>query len=101
MRIPDNVDDFTAGPIMCSGSTIYRSVSSGTVFYPSMLTKIDVAHRISTQRGRLGCIPRGGGGVDHMSVQIAKAMGLRVIAIDGGEEKREICLKKPGCERCR
>lgn len=27
-RIPDNVDDFTAGPIMCSGSTIYRSVSS-------------------------------------------------------------------------
>jgi len=25
-RIPDNVDDFTAGPIMCSGSTIYRSV---------------------------------------------------------------------------
>jgi propanol-preferring alcohol dehydrogenase len=27
-RIPDNVDDFTAGPIMCSGSTIYRSVSA-------------------------------------------------------------------------
>lgn len=26
-RIPDNVDDFTAGPIMCSGSTIYSSVS--------------------------------------------------------------------------
>ena len=26
-RIPDSVDDFTAGPIMCSGSTIYRSVS--------------------------------------------------------------------------
>jgi alcohol dehydrogenase, propanol-preferring len=26
-RIPDGVDDFCAGPIMCSGSTIYRSVS--------------------------------------------------------------------------
>jgi propanol-preferring alcohol dehydrogenase len=25
-RIPDKVDDFCAGPIMCSGSTIYRSV---------------------------------------------------------------------------
>lgn len=25
-RIPDGVDDFVAGPIMCSGSTIYRSV---------------------------------------------------------------------------
>jgi propanol-preferring alcohol dehydrogenase len=27
-RIPDKVDDFTAGPIMCSGSTIYSSVRS-------------------------------------------------------------------------
>jgi D-arabinose 1-dehydrogenase-like Zn-dependent alcohol dehydrogenase len=26
-RIPDNVDDFIAGPIMCSGSTTYASVS--------------------------------------------------------------------------
>jgi propanol-preferring alcohol dehydrogenase len=26
-RIPDNVDDFTAAPIMCSGSAIYTSVS--------------------------------------------------------------------------
>lgn len=26
-RIPDGVDDATAGPIMCSGSTIYSSVS--------------------------------------------------------------------------
>lgn len=25
-RIPDSVDDFTAGPIMCSGSTMYKSV---------------------------------------------------------------------------
>jgi propanol-preferring alcohol dehydrogenase len=29
-RIPDGVDDFTAGPIMCSGSTIYRSVGSSS-----------------------------------------------------------------------
>lgn len=26
-----------------------------------------------------------------MGVQIAKAMGMRVIAIDGGEEKRKLC----------
>lgn len=26
-RIPDGVDDFTAGPIMCSGSTMYECVS--------------------------------------------------------------------------
>jgi propanol-preferring alcohol dehydrogenase len=32
-----------------------------------------------------------------MGVQIAKAMGMRVIAIDGGTEKRELC-QKLGCE---
>jgi propanol-preferring alcohol dehydrogenase len=32
-----------------------------------------------------------------MGVQIAKAMGLRVIAIDGGNEKRDLCHKL-GCE---
>jgi propanol-preferring alcohol dehydrogenase len=32
-----------------------------------------------------------------MGIQIAKAMGPRVIAIDGGEEKRELC-QKLGCE---
>lgn len=32
-----------------------------------------------------------------MGVQIAKAMGMRVIGIDGGEEKRALCTKL-GCE---
>lgn len=33
-----------------------------------------------------------------MGIQIAKAMGFRVIAIDGGEEKKELCLKTLGAE---
>lgn len=32
-----------------------------------------------------------------MGVQIAKAMGFRVIGIDGGDEKRALCLEL-GCE---
>lgn len=32
-----------------------------------------------------------------MGVQLAKAMGFRVIGIDGGDEKRTLCLKL-GCE---
>lgn len=32
-----------------------------------------------------------------MGVQLAKAMGMRVIGIDGGNEKRELCMKL-GCE---
>jgi alcohol dehydrogenase, propanol-preferring len=42
--------------------------------------------------------PGGGGGVGHMGVQLAKAMGMRVIAIDGGEEKKELCLKTLGAD---
>lgn len=37
------------------------------------------------------------GGVGHMGVQIAKAMGLRVIGVDGGDGKEELCFKL-GCE---
>ncbi len=33
----------------------------------------------------------------HMGVQIAKAMGMRVIGIDSGAEKRSLCMKI-GCE---
>lgn len=33
----------------------------------------------------------------HMGIQIAKAMGFRVIGIDGGDEKRKLCLEL-GCE---
>ena len=29
----------------------------------------------------------------HFGVQYAKAMGMRVIAIDGGDAKRELCMK--------
>ncbi len=32
-----------------------------------------------------------GGGVGHLGVQYAKAMGMRVIAVDGGSEKEEMC----------
>lgn len=32
-------------------------------------------------------------GLGHLAVQYAKAMGMRVIAIDGGDAKRDLCLK--------
>lgn len=33
------------------------------------------------------------GSLGHFGIQYAKAMGMRVIAIDGGEAKRELCMK--------
>jgi propanol-preferring alcohol dehydrogenase len=32
-----------------------------------------------------------------MGVQIAKAMGMRVVGVDGGDAKRDLCMKL-GCE---
>ena len=41
--------------------------------------------------------PGSGGGVGHMGVQLAKAMGFRVIGIDTGADKEALCLRL-GCE---
>ncbi|KAL2684906.1 hypothetical protein Neosp_005999 [[Neocosmospora] mangrovei] len=79
-RIPDGVDDFSAGPIMCSGSTMRRSL-------------VESQLRPGDWAAFLGA----GGGVGHMGVQLAKAMGLRVIGVDAGEMKRKMCMGL-GCE---
>jgi propanol-preferring alcohol dehydrogenase len=79
-RIPEGVDDFTAGPIMCSGSTIYASLRESGL-----------------QPGDWAVFPGAGGGVGHMGVQLAKAMGMRVVGVDGGDDKRELCMTL-GCE---
>jgi alcohol dehydrogenase, propanol-preferring len=31
--------------------------------------------------------------VGHMGVQLAKAMGMRVTGVDGGDAKRKLCMK--------
>jgi NADPH:quinone reductase-like Zn-dependent oxidoreductase len=75
--IPDGVDDFTAGPIMCSASTIHRS-----------LVEANLNH------GDWAVFPGGGGGVGLQGVQLAKAMGLRPIVVDAGAAKRDLCMSR-------
>lgn len=36
-------------------------------------------------------LPGAGGGLGHFAIQYARAMGMRVIAIDGGEAKEKMC----------
>ena len=38
-------------------------------------------------------LPGAGGGLGHLAIQYAKHFGLRVIAIDTGDEKRQLCEK--------
>ncbi|OQU99901.1 hypothetical protein CLAIMM_05473 [Cladophialophora immunda] len=75
-RIPDGVDDYIAGPVMCSASTVYRSLVEAEL-----------------KAGDWACFPGGGGGVGIQGVQLAKAMGLRPIVIDSGTEKRDLSLE--------
>lgn len=52
----------------------------------------------STYHPRIQYVPNletkgGGGGVGIQGVQLAKAMGLRPIVVDSGEEKEKLCLQ--------
>ncbi|KAF9890491.1 hypothetical protein FE257_005896 [Aspergillus nanangensis] len=74
--IPDGIPDEIAAPIMCSASTIYRSlVESGL------------------KPGHWAVFPGGGGGVGIQGVQLAKAMGMRPIVVDTGAAKRELATR--------
>lgn len=75
-RIPDGVKDEEAGPIMCGGVTAYVAFK-----------------RSQVRSGQWIVLPGAGGGLGHFGIQYAKQMGMRVIAIDTGDAKRDLCLK--------
>ncbi|KAF2995996.1 Mitochondrial beta-keto-acyl synthase [Curvularia kusanoi] len=75
-RIPDGVKDEEAGPIMCGGLTAYVACK-----------------RSGVKPGGWIIVIGAGGGLGHLGIQYAKAMGMRVIAIDGGDAKKELTLK--------
>ncbi|RAL15734.1 zinc-dependent alcohol dehydrogenase [Aspergillus homomorphus CBS 101889] len=75
-KIPDGVSDEEAGPIMCGGVTAYVACK-----------------RSNVKAGQWIVLPGAGGGLGHLAIQYARAMGMRVIAIDGGDDKRELCHK--------
>jgi alcohol dehydrogenase, propanol-preferring len=74
--IPDGVSDYVAGPAMCSAATMYRALAQSGL-----------------KAGQWAAIPGGGGGVGTQGVQLAKAMGFRVIAIDSGEDKKALAME--------
>ncbi|CEM23304.1 unnamed protein product [Vitrella brassicaformis CCMP3155] len=79
-KIPAKLSDIEAVPIMCAGVTVYRGLKETNV-KPFQTVVIAGA----------------GGGLGHVAVQYAKTMALRVIGIDGGDEKMKL-LKDLGCD---
>ena len=79
-RIPDSVTDYAeAAPVLCAGVTVYKAL------------------KVSETRPGQFMVISGVGGLGHMAVQYAVAMGMRVIAVDIAEDKLELA-KKHGAE---
>ncbi|KAJ3889689.1 chaperonin 10-like protein [Lentinula edodes] len=74
--IPDGLDSAAVTPLLCAGLTIYKALK---------LSNAKPGHWVA--------LSGAGGGLGHLGIQFAVAMGLRVIAIDTGAEKKDLCLK--------
>ncbi|TJZ78818.1 alcohol dehydrogenase AdhP [Chitiniphilus eburneus] len=67
--IPPGLDPFDAAPILCAGVTTYKGLKE-TDARPGQWVAIS-----------------GVGGLGHVAVQYAKAMGFNVVAVDRGDDK--------------
>ena len=74
-RIPENLSFVDAAPILCAGVTTYKGLKE-----------------TETRPGEWVVIS-GIGGLGHVAIQYAKAMGLRVAAVDLGPEKIALARK--------
>lgn len=79
-RIPPECKDLAAvAPILCAGLTVYKALKESKAV-----------------PGQTVAITGAGGGLGSLAIQYAKAMGLEVLAIDSGKEKRDMCINQLG-----
>jgi propanol-preferring alcohol dehydrogenase len=71
-RLPEGTDPYAMAPILCAGVTTYRGLK-----------------RTGARPGQWVAVV-GIGGLGHIAIQYARAMGLRVVAVDVSDEKLEL-----------
>jgi alcohol dehydrogenase, propanol-preferring len=74
-RIPNNLSFVDAAPILCAGVTTYKGL------------------KMTEARAGEWVVISGAGGLGHVAIQYAKAMGLHVAAVDLGPEKMALARK--------
>jgi len=74
-RLPNNVDFAAMAPILCAGVTTYKGIKE------------------TEARPGEWLVISGIGGLGHVAVQYAKAMGLHVAAVDVSQDKLELAHK--------
>ncbi|MCJ1286393.1 alcohol dehydrogenase [Xylographa opegraphella] len=73
-RIPKDVPLDAVAPVLCAGITVYKGLKES-----------------GARPGQTVAIVGAGGGLGSLACQYAKAMGLSIIAIDAGEDKKKMC----------
>ncbi|KAJ9606754.1 hypothetical protein H2200_008763 [Cladophialophora chaetospira] len=81
VQIPAGVSLPSVCPILCAGITAYAALK-----------------RMDTKPGKWCAIIGAAGGLGHLAIQYAKAMGLKVVAIDGGSPDKEAFCRKMGAD---
>lgn len=74
-HLPANVDFVEMAPVLCAGVTVYKGL------------------KVTDTKPGDWVVISGVGGLGHMAVQYAKAMGLNVAAVDIAEDKLELARK--------
>ena len=72
-HIPQGTDLAEVAPVLCAGITVYKALKSANL-----------------RAGHWVAISGAAGGLGSLAVQYAKAMGYRVLGIDGGPGKEEL-----------
>ncbi|QJW95004.1 alcohol dehydrogenase AdhP [Frigoriglobus tundricola] len=74
-RIPANADLVEIAPVLCAGVTVYKGL------------------KVTGARPGQWVVVSGVGGLGHMAVQYARAMGLHVAAVDVDDKKLDLARK--------
>lgn len=74
-KLPDELSDEDAAPLMCGGATVFQALLG----YNTMSTET------------VGIM--GVGGLGHLAIQFAARMGCRVVVLSGSESKRDEAMK--------
>ncbi|KZW99123.1 alcohol dehydrogenase [Pseudoalteromonas luteoviolacea] len=81
VKIPDNLNFVEAAPLFCAGVTTYKAL------------------KVSEAKPGQWVAIVGVGGLGHLAIQYAKAMGLNVVAVDSTEQKLALA-KALGADQC-
>jgi alcohol dehydrogenase, propanol-preferring len=72
LKIPDRLSSAEAAPLFCAGVTVHRALKQAKMLSGQRLAVVGI------------------GGLGHIAVQIGRALGAEVIAIDISEDKLEL-----------